>query len=224
MGEEAGSGWAGCGKGEGMGDNGRAEGMGCDRDGVGGGRGCDGAGEGGGEGCDGVGEGGGGRAAGGGRGERCDGDGVGDREERKCDGGGVEEDGGAGHRGHRGGSGSGPGTVEKAGAYGGPSVLGSRSRAAVEEVLRNIYVARAFTAHQLESLIVERLGPMAERIGPAFVGVLGLDALFLDGELAPYEARVMRARCLRSLRWLARERGLMAGATEGFRAGRFEGW
>ncbi|MEM2870322.1 MAG: hypothetical protein QW379_07900 [Thermoplasmata archaeon] len=210
-----GGGWRG-GGGDGAGEEGRAKMGGAERAGVveretgaGGGRAL-GAGEGGrGGGGGGALEdggdathGGAGGAFGGRDGEWC----GGDRRARE------------GEDGERGGEGRGG---EGAGGYG---ILAGRSREVVEEVLRSIYVARAFTAHQLESLIVERLGPMAERIGPAFVGVLGLDALFLDGELDPYEARAMRARCLRSLRWLARDRGLMAAATEGFRAGRFEGW
>ncbi|MGQ9582633.1 MAG: hypothetical protein ACUVV6_03855, partial [Thermoplasmatota archaeon] len=97
---------------------------------------------------------------------------------------------------------------------GGLGLLARRRRADVEEVLRNIHVARAFTAHQLEALIVERLGPIVDRVGPAFVGVLGLELLFMDGGLDRYEARIMRARCLRALRWLARDRGLMVAATD----------
>ena len=90
----------------------------------------------------------------------------------------------------------------------------------VDEVLRNIHVARAFTAHQLEALIVERLGPMVERLRPAFVGVLSLDSLFQDDQLDRFEARIMRARCLRTLRRMAKEHEVMAAATEGRAGGR----
>ena len=76
-------------------------------------------------------------------------------------------------------------------------------------------MARAFTAHQMEALIVERLGPMVERVRPAFVGVLSLDALFRDEQLDRYEARIMQARCTRTLRRLARDAGIMVAATEG---------
>jgi len=67
----------------------------------------------------------------------------------------------------------------------------------------------------MEALIVERLGPMVERVRPAFVGVLSLDALFRDEQLDRYEARIMQARCTRTLRRLARDAGIMVAATEG---------
>ena len=89
------------------------------------------------------------------------------------------------------------------------------SRELVDSVLRNIYVARAFTAHQMEALIVERLGPMIERVRPAFVGVLSLDALFRDDQLDRYEAKIMQARCLKTLRRMAKDSNLMVAATNG---------
>jgi hypothetical protein len=101
-----------------------------------------------------------------------------------------------------------------------------RRRVDEDEVLRNIHVARAFTAHQLEALIVSRLPPMLGRIRPAFVGVMSIDVLFLDEELDRYEARIMQVRCVRTLRRLAREHNLMAAATESGarRAGRTRWW
>jgi hypothetical protein len=96
----------------------------------------------------------------------------------------------------------------------------ARSRDLVDEVLRNIHVARAFTAHQLEALIVEKLGLMVERLRPAFIGVLSLDSLFQDDQLDRFEARIMRARCLRTLRRLAKEHEVMAAATVGAAGGR----
>jgi hypothetical protein len=101
-----------------------------------------------------------------------------------------------------------------------------RRRVDEDDVLRNIHVARAFTAHQLEALIVSRLEPMLNRVRPAFVGVLSLDALFRDDELDIYESRVMQVRCVRTLRRLAREHNLLAAATESGagRAGRARWW
>ena len=75
-------------------------------------------------------------------------------------------------------------------------------------------MARAFTAHQLETLIVSRLEPILNRVRPAFVGVMSIDVLFLDEELDRYEARIMQVRCVRTLRRLAREHNVMAAATE----------
>jgi len=92
-----------------------------------------------------------------------------------------------------------------------------------DDVLRNIHVARAFTAHQLEALIVSRLEPMLNRVRPAFVGVLSIDALFHDDELDIYESRVMQVRCVRTLRRLAREHNVLAAATENG-AGKRSGW
>jgi hypothetical protein len=93
----------------------------------------------------------------------------------------------------------------------------------VDEVLRNIHVARAFTAHQLEALIVQRLEPMLVRHRPMFVGVLSIDMLFRDEELDRYEARIMQSRCLRALRRLAKEHNVMAVATESGAGGRRSG-
>ena len=115
---------------------------------------------------------------------------------------------------------------ETGGGNGGGGEKGAHVRARrvdEDEVLRNIHVARAFTAHQLEALIVSRLEPMLNRVRPAFVGVLSLDALFHDYELDIYESRVMQVRCVRTLRRLAREHNLLAAATENG-AGRRSGW
>ena len=67
----------------------------------------------------------------------------------------------------------------------------------------------------MEALIVERLGPMVGRVRPVFVGVLSLDALFRDDELDRYEARIMQARCTKTLRRLAKDSNLMVAATGG---------
>ena len=55
---------------------------------------------------------------------------------------------------------------------------------------------------------------------PAFVGVLSLDALFRDDDLDQYEARVMQARCTKTLRRMAKDSNLMVAATEGGADGR----
>ncbi len=115
---------------------------------------------------------------------------------------------------------SGVGTTGIAAGGGSPGIVGTigkasrRRRVDEDEVLRNVHVARAFTAHQLEALIVQRLEPMLVRHRPVFVGVLSIDMLFRDEELDRYEAKIMQARCLRALRRLAREHNVMAVATK----------
>ncbi len=106
---------------------------------------------------------------------------------------------------------------ETVGGNGGGGEKGAHIRARrvdEDEVLRNIHVARAFTAHQLEALVVSRLEPILERVRPAFVGVMSIDVLFFDEELDRYEARIMQVRCVRTLRRLARDHNVMAAATE----------
>jgi len=154
-----------------------------------------------------------------------------DRERREDAGGWSGGSGGGGGNGGGGGSGGGGrngggwGSGDD-GGNGGSVGKGTSARARrvdEDEVLRNIHVARAFTAHQLEALIVSRLEPILERVRPAFVGVMSIDVLFFDEELDRYEARVMQARCVRTLRRLAREHNLMAAATESG-AGARGGW
>jgi hypothetical protein len=136
-----------------------------------------------------------------------------DRERREEAGGGNGCGGGNG-----GGNGNGGG--------GGKGAPVRARRVDEDEVLRNIHVARAFTAHQLEALIVSRLEPLLERVRPAFVGVMSIDVLFFDEELDRYEARIMQVRCTRTLRRLAREHDVMAAATESgtVRTGRARWW
>ncbi len=52
---------------------------------------------------------------------------------------------------------------------------------------------------------------------PGLRRVLSLDSLFQDDQLDRFEARIMRARCLRTLRMLAREHGVMAAGGRGGR-------
>ena len=124
--------------------------------------------------------------------------------------------------GTRGGNGGGNGN----GGCGEKGASARARRVDEDEVLRNIHVARAFTAHQLEALIVSRLPPMLDRIRPAFVGVMSIDVLFFDEELDRYEARIMQVRCVRMLRRLARDHNVMVAATEsgGQRRGAMRWW
>jgi len=89
------------------------------------------------------------------------------------------------------------------------------TRKNIEGLLRKILVARAFTAHQLEALVVERLEPETRRSRAAFAGVLDIDALFMDEQLDGYEARIMKARCLRRLRAMAKDCRIPVVVTEG---------
>lgn len=89
------------------------------------------------------------------------------------------------------------------------------ARKDIDGLLRKILVSRAFTAHQLESLVSERLEPQVRRSRAAFAGVLDLDALFLDEQLDSYEGRIMKARCLRRLRAIALDCNIGVAVTEG---------
>ncbi|MEM2002092.1 MAG: hypothetical protein QXT77_05570 [Candidatus Methanomethylicaceae archaeon] len=58
-----------------------------------------------------------------------------------------------------------------------------------KEVLKMVYVSRAFTAHQLSSLVMEKLEPFAEEIEANFVLVSDIASLFFHRDLPDSEAR-----------------------------------
>jgi hypothetical protein len=82
-----------------------------------------------------------------------------------------------------------------------------------EEVLDSVRVARAFTAHQLVSLIDERLEDEVRRTGAGTVIVSCLPDMFQDKEMRWSESYQLIRRCVERLRDISRQEGAAALVT-----------
>jgi hypothetical protein len=89
--------------------------------------------------------------------------------------------------------------------------LGGSGRVALSRLL----VSRAFTCHQMEVLLSQRLGPALDRSGARIAVVFGLPETFTDADVPFAEAcRIFRS-CLSSLRRLAAGRTRVVLVGEG---------
>ena len=77
-----------------------------------------------------------------------------------------------------------------------------------ELVLDHVHVSRAFTAYQLESIIIESIPRILRIADVKAILVMRPGAMFRDDQLDEFEARCMFARCMRTLERLARENDL----------------
>lgn len=75
----------------------------------------------------------------------------------------------------------------------------ARRRGIEEAVAQDVSVARAFTVHQLASLLVDHLPRMTDETRADLVLVAGLLDLFLDEDVQPAEGLVLLRRVLRAL-------------------------
>ncbi len=82
-----------------------------------------------------------------------------------------------------------------------------------DETLNSINIARAFTAHQLVSLIDSSLEKELDRTHAGTVIISCLPDLFLDKELRWTEAYQLMKRCVETLHHLTRDRGLVTLVT-----------
>ncbi len=57
-----------------------------------------------------------------------------------------------------------------------------------EEILKNIYISRAFTCYQIMSLIFERLNGAIDSFDPDLIVITGLPGLFTESDLPSEEA------------------------------------
>lgn len=78
------------------------------------------------------------------------------------------------------------------------------------ECLERVYVSRAFTAHQLSSLITERLEPFVEALGAGLVTVSEIASLYFHRELPEAEARELFLRACMKLSEIAKRRTVLA--------------
>jgi len=76
-----------------------------------------------------------------------------------------------------------------------------------EELLKKIWVARAFTCHQIVTLIQERLDPMIPPGASPLIALLGPCTLFFDEEVSGEEATLLFRRMLRKVKEMS-EKGI----------------
>ena len=81
------------------------------------------------------------------------------------------------------------------------------------DVLPRIRVARAFTAHQMAALVVDRLDEQVAESGARLVVLSCLPELYLDEDVPYGEAHQLFLRSLRRIREVTEERGTITVAT-----------
>lgn len=80
-----------------------------------------------------------------------------------------------------------------------------RWRMPPEDLLRRLFVSRAFTCHQMSALVRESLRPEIERRGARKAIILSLLHTFLDEDVPEREACTLLQGAVESLRRIARE-------------------
>ena len=74
-----------------------------------------------------------------------------------------------------------------------------------EDLLRNIYIARAFTCYQMEATITERLSAFVRKKGSPVVIIFGLLDTFYDEQAPLFEVKASLRRIITALRHLKQE-------------------
>src|SRR5712691_5738668 len=93
--------------------------------------------------------------------------------------------------------------------------LGKRAGLTREEVLPRVHVARAFTCHQMTTLILDMLDKKIDESGAGMAVLACLPEMFLDEDVEVGEAHQLFQRSMRSVRRTVAERevvGLMTNA------------
>jgi RecA/RadA recombinase len=81
------------------------------------------------------------------------------------------------------------------------------------QVLDNIYISRAFTAHQLTTLIMQKLKPAVQQFGAKIAIISNLTEFFSDNDLAEPEAQRVFSQVTTYLSNFARENQIILIAT-----------
>jgi hypothetical protein len=81
------------------------------------------------------------------------------------------------------------------------------------EVLKKIYVSRAFTAYQLYSLIMERVEPFLEGLNARLLVVSDVTSLFLDRDMPKIEAEELFVKVCSKLSDIASDKKVVVLAT-----------
>jgi RecA/RadA recombinase len=82
-----------------------------------------------------------------------------------------------------------------------------------KQVLDSIYIARAFTAHQLTTLIMQKLKPAIQQFQAKIAIVSDLSEFFLDDDLSEFEAQRVFSQVTTYLSNFARENQIILIAT-----------
>ena len=82
-----------------------------------------------------------------------------------------------------------------------------------EEVLRKVWVSRAFTCHQLTALITEELPKVLDRENSGLVVISDIAHLYCDSDIGSWEAKKTFNRIILFLWELARQRRIVLVAT-----------
>lgn len=82
-----------------------------------------------------------------------------------------------------------------------------------EKILKNIWVSRAFTAHQMTTLITEKLSEILEREHPKIVAASNIAALYCDSGIGLWEAKQTFNKITRYLWKLAHEKQILVVTT-----------
>jgi hypothetical protein len=78
----------------------------------------------------------------------------------------------------------------------------TKDRVPPEQLLRNIFIARAFTCYQMEATITDRLPAFLKRTGASIAIIFGLLDTFYDEQAPLFEVKASVGRILTALRRL----------------------
>ena len=81
------------------------------------------------------------------------------------------------------------------------------------QVLKKISIARAFTAYQMTSLIMDKLNQAVEATDAKIAVISDIAGLFLDGEIADEESQAIYSQVVTYLTQLAKEKQIIIAAT-----------
>jgi len=91
--------------------------------------------------------------------------------------------------------------------------LGKRAGLRREEILPRVHVARAFTCHQMATLILDMMDRKIEETNAGLLVLACLPEMFLDEDVDVGEAHQLFQRSLRAIRRTVREREVIGLAT-----------
>ena len=78
----------------------------------------------------------------------------------------------------------------------------TKGRVTPEQLLRNIFIARAFTCYQMEATITDRLPAFLKRTGASIAVIFGLLDTFYDEQAPLFEVKASVQRVIAALRQL----------------------
>jgi hypothetical protein len=81
----------------------------------------------------------------------------------------------------------------------------TKERVTPEQLLRNIFIARAFTCYQMEATITDRLPAFLKRTGASIAVIFGLLDTFYDEQAPLFEVKASVKRIIASLHRLKQE-------------------